>query len=96
MEFSISGANRAVSHAQITRRSLRSIKTCNSDPKEAVLHAKTTDEGWDPQRQVIVMLIALFYMHKTTAEVWDPWRLEYLLLITLLCMHKTIGEVWDP
>ena len=96
MEFSISGANCAVSHAQITRRSLGPLETCNSDPKEAVLHAKTTDEGWDPQRQVLLMLIALFYMHKTTAEVWDPWRLVFLLLITLFCMHKTIGEVGDP
>ena len=48
MEFSNSGANLAVSHAQITKRSLGYIETCNSDPKEAVLHAKTTDEVWDP------------------------------------------------
>ena len=48
MEFSNSGANLAVSHAQITRRSLGYIETCNSDPKEAVLHANTTDEVWDP------------------------------------------------
>ena len=47
METSISGANHAVMNAQITRRSL--IETCNSDPKVAVLHAKTTDEGWDPE-----------------------------------------------
>ena len=42
MEFSNSGANCAVSHAQITRRSLGPLETCNSDPKEAVLHAKKT------------------------------------------------------
>ena len=48
MEFSNSGANPAVLHAQITRRSLGPIETCNSDPKLAALHAKTTDEGWDP------------------------------------------------
>ena len=48
MEISNSGANRAVSHAQIIRRSLGPIETCNSDPKDALLHAKTTDEGWDP------------------------------------------------
>ena len=83
MEFSNSGANLAVSHAQITRRSLGPIETCNSVPKEAVLHANTTDEGWNTKRLVFLMLIALFYMHKTTAEVWDPWRLEFLLLITL-------------
>ena len=48
METSISGANHAVLHAQIKRRSLGPIETCNSDPKVAVLHAKNTDEGWDP------------------------------------------------
>ena len=48
METSISRANHAVFLAQITRRSLGPLETCNSDPKDAVLHAKTTDEGWDP------------------------------------------------
>ena len=96
MEFSNSGANLAVSHAQISRRSLGPIETCNSDPKEAVLHANTTDEGWNPKRLVILMLITLFGMHKTTGVVWNPWRLVFLLLITLFCMHKTTGEVWDP
>ena len=48
METSNSGANRAVSHARITRRSLGHIETCISDPKGDVLHAKTTNEGWDP------------------------------------------------
>ena len=96
METSISGANHSVFHAQITRRSLGPIDTCNSDPKVAVLHAKSTDKGWEPQRLVILMLISLFYMHKTTAEVWDPRRLVFLLLITLFCMHKTIDQVWDP
>ena len=48
MEISDSGTNRAVSHVQITRRSLGAIETCDSDPKDAVLHAKTADEGWDP------------------------------------------------
>ena len=94
--FSNSGANLAVSHAQITRRSLGPIETCNSDPKEAVLHSNITDEGWNPKRLVILMLIALFYMHKTTAEVWDPWRLVFLLLITLFCMNKTTGEILEP
>ena len=41
-------ANHVVFHAQINRRSLGPIETRNSDPKDAVLHAKTTDEGWDP------------------------------------------------
>ena len=47
METSIPGANHAVLHAQITRRILGPIETCNFDPKVAVLLAKTTDEGWD-------------------------------------------------
>ena len=37
-----------VMHTQITRQSLGPIETCNSDPKVTALHAKTTDEGWDP------------------------------------------------
>ena len=48
METSNSDANHIVFHAQINRRSLGPIVTCNSDPKVAVLHAKTTDEGWHP------------------------------------------------
>ena len=40
-----SASNHAVLHSQINRRSLGPIETCNSDPKVAVLHAKTTDEG---------------------------------------------------
>ena len=47
MEISSSGANCAVSLAQINRRSLVTLETCNSDPKDAVLCAKTTDEGWN-------------------------------------------------
>ena len=31
---------------------------------------KNTDEGWDPERLVILVLITLFCMHKTTSEVW--------------------------
>ena len=44
METSNSGANHTDLNAQINRRSLGPIQTCNSDPKVAVLHAKTTDE----------------------------------------------------
>ena len=72
METSNSAANHAVLHSQNNRRSLGPIEICNSDPKDAVLNAKTTDEGWDPQRLVILMLITLFGMRKTTAVVWDP------------------------
>ena len=43
-----SGSKHVLLHSQINRRSLGPIETCNSDPKAAVLHAKTEDEGWDP------------------------------------------------
>ena len=48
METSISGANHAVFHSQISNRSLGPIETSISDPKGALLHAKATNEGWDP------------------------------------------------
>ena len=48
METSISGSNHAVLHAQNDRLCLGPIETCYSGPKGAVLHAKTTDQGWDP------------------------------------------------
>ena len=47
METSNSGANHAVLHAQNDRWGLEPIETINSCHKGAVLHAKTTDEGWD-------------------------------------------------
>ena len=71
METTNSGANHANLHAQNDRWSLVPIETYNSCPKSAVLHAKTTDEGWDPQRLVIPMLSTLFYMHKMTGHVWE-------------------------
>ena len=55
------------------------METRHSGPKVAVLHPKTTDEGWDPKRLVILMLITLFCMHKTTGEVRDPYKLAILL-----------------
>ena len=48
METNNSAANHAVFHAQINRRSLGPMETCNSGPKVAVLIAKATNEGWDP------------------------------------------------
>ena len=36
------------------------MEACFSDPKVAVFHPESTDEGWDPYRLVIVMLITLF------------------------------------
>ena len=46
------------------RWGLGTIETCYSGPKDAVLHAKTTDEGWDPEILVIQLLITLFCMPK--------------------------------
>ena len=43
-----SGANHAVLHAQNDRWCLGPIEISFSGPKVAVLHAKNTDEGWDP------------------------------------------------
>ena len=43
-----SASKHAVLHSQIYRRSLGPKETSNSDSKVIVVHAKTTDEGWDP------------------------------------------------
>ena len=69
METSISGANPAVLHAQNDRLCLGPIETCYSGPKVAVLLPKTTDEGRDPSRLVI---LTLFCIHKTAGEFWYP------------------------
>ena len=47
------------------------METSNSDAKHAVLHAKTTGEGWDTERLVIQVLKLQFSVHKTTCFVWD-------------------------
>ena len=65
------------------------METRYSRSKDAVLHPKTTDEGWDPYRLVILMLITLFCKHKTTGEVRDPYRLAILLQKALFCMQRT-------
>ena len=62
-------------------------------PKVAVLHAKTTDEGWDQYRLV---LKSLFCMKRTTEESWNPYRLAILVLKSLICMQETTGEGWNP
>ena len=69
---SISSANDAVFHAQNERWGLVPLETCKSGPKVSVLQAKTTDEGWNKERLVILMLGTLFCMQKITSEVWDP------------------------
>ena len=64
LDTSNSGANHAVFHAQIDRSCLEPIETCYSGPEVAVLNAKTTGGILDPQRLVILVLKALFYMQK--------------------------------
>ena len=48
METCNSDAKHAVVHAQNDRSYLGPIETSCSGPEVAVLHAKTTDEGWYP------------------------------------------------
>ena len=88
METSNSDATHAALQAQNGRWNLGPIEICYSGPKVAVLHAKTTDEGWETQGLVIQVLITLFSMHKTTGYVWDPYRLEFLVQNALFCMQK--------
>ena len=56
------------------------VETFNSWAKVAVMHAKTTDEGWDKQRLVIQVLIMLLCMHKYTGEDWDQYRHVFLVI----------------
>ena len=50
---------------------METIETCNSGPKVAVLNAKTTDEGWDTEGLVFLVLITLFCIHKMIGDIWD-------------------------
>ena len=70
IETSNSDVKPAVVHAQNDRTCLGPIETCYSGPEVAVLQAKTTDEVFDPQRLVILVLKAMFYMHRTTGDGW--------------------------
>ena len=72
METRHLGANHGVLHAQNDRLCLGPIETCHSGPKVAVLHPKTTDEGWNTYRLDILLLSTLLCVHKSTDEVWDP------------------------
>ena len=53
-------------HAQNDKCCLGPIGTCDSGPKVAILHAKTTDEAWNPYRLHILVQITMFCMHKRT------------------------------
>ena len=83
-------------HAQNDRSCLGPIETCYSSPEVAVLNAKTTGGVLDTQELVILVLKALFCMHKTIGVVWNQYSLFILVLRTLLCVLKTTDEVWDP
>ena len=48
IETGNSDAKHDAVYAHNDRWGLGPIETCNSAPKDAVLHAKTTDKGWDP------------------------------------------------
>ena len=48
METRYSAPKHAVLHAQNDRLYLGLIEICYTGPKVAVLHPKTTHEGWDP------------------------------------------------
>ena len=72
------------------------IETCYSGPEVAVLHAKTTGEGWNQCSLFILELSTLLCVLKTTDEVWDPYRLVYLVLKSLFFMHKTTHKGGVP
>ena len=88
IETNNADVNQAILHAQHDRLCLGPIGTCSSGPKVAVLHPKTTDEGWESKRLVFLMLITLFCLHKTTGEVWDPYRFVILVQKSQFCMQK--------
>ena len=96
METSNSDAMNAVLQAENHRWSLGPIETCYSGPEVAVLHEKPQVGSIHLQRLVILVLKALFGMHKTTDESWNPYSLFILVQITLFCIHKTTGGVWYP
>ena len=70
MDTSNSDANHDILHAQNDKWGLGPIDIRYSGPKLDGLLARTTDEGWNPERLVILMLGTLFCMQKITSEVW--------------------------
>ena len=96
IDTSNSDARQTVLHAQNHRWGLGTIETINSGAYHAVLHTKNTDGVLYPQRLVILVLKALFWMHKTTGESWNQHSLFIVVLSTLFCVLKTTDEVWDP
>ena len=68
------------------------------------MHKTTGEEGWDPSRLVILMLITLILVLnmqlcelKTTGDVWDPEEICYSgSKMSPFCNAKTTDEGWDP
>ena len=50
-------------------------------------HCRMPDEGWDPKKLVIQVLITLFCMNKTTGDVWNPERLVIPIQKALFCIQ---------
>ena len=92
----MSDAKQAVVHVQNDRPCLGPIETCYSVPEAAVLHGKTTGEGWNQYCLDTHVLSTLLCVLKTTDEVWDPHRLISLVLNSPFCMLKTTDEGWNP
>ena len=53
---------------------------------------KTTDEGWNPYRLVILVQITQFCMHNTTGKVLDPERLVILVQKSLIFQAQ--NDMW--
>ena len=83
-----SDANHAVLQAHNDRSCLGHIETCHSGPEVAVLHAKATSGVLDPPGPPILVLKALFCMHKTTGKGWNKYSLFILVLKSLFCIQK--------
>ena len=86
-----SGDNHAVLNAHNYRWSLWPIETCNSGPKVSVLHAKTTGDGWDTYRLVILVLRTPFAF--TNPQVRSGIHRD--LYGKLFCSQKCTDQVWN-
>ena len=71
LETCKSGPNVAVLNAQNHRWGLEPIETSYSGANHAVYMHKTTGEGWNSYRLVILVQITPLCIHQTASEVWD-------------------------
>ena len=63
LETGYSIANHAVLYSQNDRWGLGPVETIKSGHNVADVNAQNTDEGWDQERLVILMLKSPFWMH---------------------------------